>query len=63
MRLAMMIIGTLLAVFLIIKYIKGKKYADLIEGLEDDNEYPLKEHDQKRKYRSHNSGKACPCDS
>ena len=43
MRLAMMIIGTLLAVFLIIKYIKGKKYADLIEGLEDDNEYPLKD--------------------
>ena len=27
MRLAMMIIGTLLAVFLIIKYIKGKKTA------------------------------------
>lgn len=42
MRLAMMIIGTLLAVFLIIKYIKGKKYADLIEGLDDDKEYPLK---------------------
>lgn len=43
MRLAMMIIGTLLTVFLIIKCIKGKKYSDLIEGLDDDKEYPLKE--------------------